>query len=116
MSQPKNILADQLVQIATRNKSDFARYTIGVAGGADTEQDELLHESPADRYERCEEFIREHETDHFRMGEDMVYVGDEAFPDGYSHQQFIHETMKYDVKSNEFHIVTAKKAFKKVGL
>jgi hypothetical protein len=116
MQPPRNILVDQLIQIATRNKNDFARYTIGNPGCAENEMDELLHESPADRYERCESFIRDHECDHFRMGEDMVYVGDEAFPDGYSHQQFIHETTKYDTRSNEYHIVTAKKAFKKVGL
>jgi hypothetical protein len=112
----KNVLENEVREAAIQTVNKHNSYVIGNPGCEELRFDDLLNETPDKRYERCEAFIRDHETDHFRTGADIVYVGDEGYPDGYSHMQFIHHTEKYDTKKNEYDVTRTKHAFKKVGL
>jgi hypothetical protein len=111
-----NALQTEVTEAAQHTVNKHNHYIIGKQGGLELIHDDILNETPSDRYERCEAFIRAHETDAFKTGIDLIYVGDEGYPDGYSHHKFIHFTEKYDIKRNEYDITKAKHAFKKLGL
>jgi hypothetical protein len=65
--------------------------------------------------ETCSSFVQQHEGDAFKQGKDIIYVGDEAFPDGYFHKQHEFFTKEFDVKGNELILIRAKKLFQKIN-
>ena len=108
-----NFSLDALTLIANEcnraNKSLYNNYILGHLGGAEVPK---IEDDVLTMIEICNNFERSHETDRFETGTDIMYVGDDAFPDSQQHNKWQFSQI-YNQPKQEYDITRAQNAFKR---
>jgi len=92
---------------------EFNLYTRGQQGARDINipNQDVIKFDIEETIELCEAFIQADEAR--QQAKYAVYVDDDAFPDAFNHGDWVQE-QSYGIRENEFHIITAQNAFKKL--
>lgn len=103
-----SMIANECLQY---EKHQYNNYVMGKIGNDTDNYDKKVEDDVLTIIETCNEFARPHETDHFKLSVDIVYTGDEAYPDHQQHGIWSYR-QNYDQRKNEYDIVRAQRALR----
>ena len=108
-----DFLGASLSEALKYQQQRYNLYTRGQQGARDINipNQDVIKFDIEETIELCEEFIRADEAR--QQAKYAVYVDDDAFPDAFNHGDWMQE-QTYGIKENEFHVITAQHAFKKL--
>ena len=113
MQQQCDFLGASLSEALKYQQQRYNLYTRGQQGARDINipNQDVIKFDIEETIELCEAFIQADEAR--QQAKYAVYVDDDAYPDAFNHGDWVQE-QSYGIRENEFHVITAQHAFKKL--